>query len=806
MAPSNAWPPNTLYEWMIGQNLPRGKSKKSKKPRTRSRLAFEVSTDDESESDVYKITLPSEKRDRTKKVRFVEEAPKSGLKAPKEPSNPVPAEPAPEKLKQEKQAKNKSCQSSKKDTDGDDAKEVHAQHKAKKAKQAEEANAKKAKQKKKDKGKKKKPEPESESEVTETTDTEPETEPETEESEEQSEEQSEKESEKESEDEKPKNKEKKKEKGKEKQKNNQKKNSNNDKKGGKKNKKQKSDDEEDKTASEPEPEPEPEAGPQSEPEPKTPKAEKKKRRKDKKVTLPPHHPPPEVRHGNFLLPPRSHILHVEHAVEAPDDPRPNAFYDNENGVMRVYHGPAYGNPYGALYPKRIYRHQPLPVGTPHPMYNPWYNGFQTVAGQPVPPHVPPQTPMRQIQAPQNGSPDASRWFQGYGMTTPAAAPDMPPAPDFEAGFDKKKYEKMVEKYSPSPPKKSKEGYDVWDSNVMPFPNIDGSPSPQQGSDRSKVSNQSNRSNNSKTASTSGATKKMDTNKLWGAQSASGSKKGSDNGSKKDDKVNATKASGAYNSTSKLRKSLEETMAKDLAEAKQREERWSNRSGSKEASPQPNFNQNTNTDGWGMTNDNTAGNNNTWEDNTWGGNGNATNTGSGDVWGDNTNAATTGTTWGYDKNNDNRDDAEANRVFEWVGDDATTSKANNAEWDAKSTKSHKSNNGSPPKDADSSTPVPGGWFSPPKTSRTLSNQPPSNASGGNVIGGGEGSSSSRGKGGASENNNYKNNTWEGDTTKTGGWGDPTAAQSTGGFWEKEEKKEKGKEKEADAYGAGSSSWW
>ncbi|KXJ94319.1 hypothetical protein Micbo1qcDRAFT_159429, partial [Microdochium bolleyi] len=47
---------------------------------------------------------------------------------------------------------------------------------------------------------------------------------------------------------------------------------------------------------------------------------------------------------NWLMPPQSNVIHVEHSMEAPSDPRPNAFFDNRNGVMRVYHGSSFGNP------------------------------------------------------------------------------------------------------------------------------------------------------------------------------------------------------------------------------------------------------------------------------------------------------------------------------------------------------------------------------------------------------------------------------------------------------------------------------
>lgn len=121
--------------------------------------------------------------------------------------------------------------------------------------------------------------------------------------------------------------------------------------------------------------------------------------RSKKQRLPKAYPPPDLRTPHLIMPPRAEVLQIEHAVETPEDPRPNAFVDNEHGICRVYHGPAYGNPYGSLYPRRGLSgpppFQPLPVGVPHPMHNPYYNGFDPNQmaryGQPTPPGWPPGT-------------------------------------------------------------------------------------------------------------------------------------------------------------------------------------------------------------------------------------------------------------------------------------------------------------------------------------------------------------------------------------------------------------------------------
>lgn len=86
---------------------------------------------------------------------------------------------------------------------------------------------------------------------------------------------------------------------------------------------------------------------------------------------------PNARRPNLILPVTAQVLQVEHAIECPEDPRPNAFHDEQHGIVRVYHGPAYGNPHGALYPVRDPTRATLPVGVPHPLMNAYLNGFKT---------------------------------------------------------------------------------------------------------------------------------------------------------------------------------------------------------------------------------------------------------------------------------------------------------------------------------------------------------------------------------------------------------------------------------------------
>ncbi|KAK1457075.1 hypothetical protein CMEL01_16086 [Colletotrichum melonis] len=84
---------------------------------------------------------------------------------------------------------------------------------------------------------------------------------------------------------------------------------------------------------------------------------------------------PHLRRPNLIMPIRAEVIQVEHTIEGVEDPRPNAFHDPQHGVVRVYHGPAYGNPYGLLYPARDPNNAPLPMGVPHPLQNPYFYGF-----------------------------------------------------------------------------------------------------------------------------------------------------------------------------------------------------------------------------------------------------------------------------------------------------------------------------------------------------------------------------------------------------------------------------------------------
>ncbi|KAI5864639.1 hypothetical protein GGS23DRAFT_457648 [Durotheca rogersii] len=183
-------------------------------------------------------------------------------------------------------------------------------------------------------------------------------------------------------------------------------------------------------------------------------------------------PLPEFGQGRGILPSRSRVLQVEHAVETPEDPRPNAFFDHRNSTMRVFHGPTYGNPQAMVYPPGSYYHP-----APHPIGIPYSPGF----GYPyVPPHTPSGAP------PSPHPPNSGQWFQGHGTTTVGQPPDMPPVPDFAADFDQGRYMDMLraEGWKPPGPSGTNQDDSGGQSNIAPAGNPAAAPKPDQGSDES----------------------------------------------------------------------------------------------------------------------------------------------------------------------------------------------------------------------------------------------------------------------------------------------------------------------------------
>jgi hypothetical protein len=164
------------------------------------------------------------------------------------------------------------------------------------------------------------------------------------------------------------------------------------------------------------------------------KKEKKSRSEDSAVASLPK--ASGLRAPNLVLPIRAELFQVEHAIEAPEDPVPNAFVDTNQGVVRVYHGPRYGNPWATLYPKRGADGQPSPIGRQHPLQQPWYGGGENQGEPPAQQGHPPLPPPAPLAAqPPPGMPPP--WVggqvpMGYGppMMWPPHGPPMPPYPGF----------------------------------------------------------------------------------------------------------------------------------------------------------------------------------------------------------------------------------------------------------------------------------------------------------------------------------------------------------------------------------------
>ncbi|KAI1107235.1 hypothetical protein F4804DRAFT_298064 [Jackrogersella minutella] len=253
------------------------------------------------------------------------------------------------------------------------------------------------------------------------------------------------------------------------------------------------------------------------------KKDEERRKNDKEKSPQSHNSRAKSRHVNFVLPAKSRVVHVEHAVEDPQDPRPNAFYDNANGITRVYHGPVYGNPHGALYPPPgIPSDQRFPVGTPHPMQNPLANKFP-------PPNVPAQdnTP---------AAPQENLWFQGYGTTTVGRPPEDSSAHKSEDKSDQDNYEKLHHESKPSATKPAK-----------------------PGGSKHKTNDQGGQSNVIPITEPNGK-KPLETQSIHSSRKGPGSKDGSRNG----DKANGSK------DTLAARRALEECIERDRAELKAKE--------------------------------------------------------------------------------------------------------------------------------------------------------------------------------------------------------------------------------------------
>ncbi|KFZ02924.1 hypothetical protein V502_11393 [Pseudogymnoascus sp. VKM F-4520 (FW-2644)] len=81
--------------------------------------------------------------------------------------------------------------------------------------------------------------------------------------------------------------------------------------------------------------------------------------------------------SRLILPSRAEVIIREDVLENASDPRPNAFFDARTGMLRVYHGPMYGNPGGSLVPLQA---QHVPIGTPAPPTSAWANPWAGMMG------------------------------------------------------------------------------------------------------------------------------------------------------------------------------------------------------------------------------------------------------------------------------------------------------------------------------------------------------------------------------------------------------------------------------------------
>lgn len=105
------------------------------------------------------------------------------------------------------------------------------------------------------------------------------------------------------------------------------------------------------------------------------------KKKTEQTKYPEAYPFYHPRLPNLIGPIRAQVVQTEPVVETAEDPPPNAFYDAQHNIMRVYHGPVYGNHFSrSLYPMRDAAGRPLPIGMPHPTQNPYLYGFKQPGG------------------------------------------------------------------------------------------------------------------------------------------------------------------------------------------------------------------------------------------------------------------------------------------------------------------------------------------------------------------------------------------------------------------------------------------
>lgn len=139
---------------------------------------------------------------------------------------------------------------------------------------------------------------------------------------------------------------------------------------------------------------------------------------------------PKSMEPNLIMPIKSNVVQCEHTIEGPNDPRPNAFIDSGKGIVRIYHGPVWGNHtgelYGAVNPSKL---SPLPPSAmPHPGYPPiWpgpqhYDQFPPYHPHPLYPPFPPggPSPRPRPGGPPPGTPIGQNATAGQPPNGPAA--------------------------------------------------------------------------------------------------------------------------------------------------------------------------------------------------------------------------------------------------------------------------------------------------------------------------------------------------------------------------------------------------
>lgn len=162
-------------------------------------------------------------------------------------------------------------------------------------------------------------------------------------------------------------------------------------------------------------------------------------------------------HPRFIEPIRAEVLHMEKVMEAPEDPIPNAYYDAESKVVRVYYGPMYGHHGQMLYPRHDPSYRPMPMG----MHYPYHHGF----------HPGPGPDKHDLQGMPTAGwnpyyPSAGGFPAAYPGYIPSGPPPWPVA-NPQAGNDKGAFSKFGAPVPPAVPTSSKDQDVAGADNVFP---------------------------------------------------------------------------------------------------------------------------------------------------------------------------------------------------------------------------------------------------------------------------------------------------------------------------------------------------